>query len=618
MANIFDNLGEWFGGAGTSTDYTKQALLLNALNANEAQKEIDKVDTKTDDVRTLSNKAREAAGQAAGDKAGIAKKQAKAASAMQGGSRLMNAINAASAASNAATEGYDEAQSRAMNLEASRQQSDVANRLSKANSKANARMNAVNNQTQMLTGIDEAKNAAKQKDWDRATTMGTELGKNIVEMYKASKMGTATGTGTGSDADTKDFFKRGNKMNVKDRYKAKQEAKEEAYYKGQEAPKTTFVDTGNGITEVQTNSDKNEPINEPQKKQTTLQNYKPVEQAKPEVPQPEAPAEEAPQPEVPAEEVPQPEVPQAAAEVQADVQPKEEAPDVKVDVPEVDEEMMSESGINPQNSEEQNKKGTENAISEITGGRNKDGTYKPLNKVQYADGIQKFGIFATIASIGLAVLTRGAFPPVDFSMFTGLNESYAKYAEGIDNYNKYIRQAQSESAYEAERAKGSQDDADKAAQLNLTTENQQKERDAKWAEYLKNVDAVNAKDKAKLDHELEVALQDVLTEGQIQVINANAEVQKAIMELMYTQDVNKLADTAKAILKANLSNDDLNRIAKFAKSQEGMTYFENAMKLLGIGIKGAEAGANLVNSVKGTGDGSDAGIKEFFKRMIKF
>lgn len=193
MANIFDNLGDWFDN-GSSTDYTKQALLLNALNANKAQEEIDSVDTKTDDVRTLSNKAREAAGQAAGDKAGIAKKQAKAASAMQGGSRLLNAINASSAAANAATEGYDEAQSRAMNLEASRQQSDVANRLNKANSKANARMNATNNQIQMMAGMDATKNAAKQKDWDRLSNVGTQVGSIIAAAY--------------SDADTKDFFKR--------------------------------------------------------------------------------------------------------------------------------------------------------------------------------------------------------------------------------------------------------------------------------------------------------------------------------------------------------------------------------------------------------------------------
>lgn len=385
-------------------------------------------------------------------------------------------------------------------------------------------------------------------------------------------------------------------MNAKQRYLAKKEAKEEAYYKGLEAPQTKMVDTGNGFTEVQTNTDKNGPVNSPvnnpeNNKRTTLQNYKPVEQPQ------EQPAQEQPavvgNAEVPSTETPQEQPAQQQAETQ---------PDVKVEVPEVDEEMMGESGINPKNTEEQNQKGTENAISEITGGRNKDGTYKPLNKVQYADGIQKFGIFATIASIGLAVLTRGAFPPVDFSAITGLNDSYSKYLEGIDNYNKYIRQAQGENAYEKERAKGSQDDANKAAQLNAAGDDHAKEVDAKWAEHLKNIDAVIAQDKAKLDHGLNVALQDVLTEGQ-----------KAIMELMYKQDINRVSDTAKAILKANLSSDDLNKVAQFVKSQDGQTYWENIRK----GIESiSNAGANLINSVKGTG--SDCGTKDFFKRMIKF
>lgn len=401
-------------------------------------------------------------------------------------------------------------------------------------------------------------------------------------------------------------------MNAKQRYLAKKEAKEEAYYKGLEAPQTKMVDTGNGFTEAQTNTDKNGMVNgtvngTENNKRTTLQNYKPVEGK-----QPQPQAEPQPQPQPQAEVVGNAEVPQG----QAEPQPQAEA-DVKVTVPEVDEEMMGESGINPNNSEEQNQKGTENAISEITGGRNKDGTYKPLNKVQYADGIQKFGIFATIASIGLAVLTRGVFPPVDFSAITGLNDSYAKYLEGIDNYNKYIRQAQGENAYEAERAKGSIDDANKAADLNAAGEDHSKETDAKWAEYLKNVDAVIAQDKAKLDHELEVALQDVLTEGQIQVINANADVQKAVLELMYKQDVNRLADTAKAILDAGFTLNDLNKLAQFSKSQAGQTYFENILK--GINTVGQAAG-NVANIAKGGtgGTGSDRGTKDFFKRMIKF
>lgn len=407
-------------------------------------------------------------------------------------------------------------------------------------------------------------------------------------------------------------------MNVKDRYKAKQEAKEEAYYKGMEAPQTKMVDTGNGFTQVQTNTDKNGMVNGPvNNKQTTLQNYKPVE-GKPEQPQVEqqAQVEQQPQPQAEAEVVGNAEAPQA------ETQPQAEA-DVKVTVPEVDEEMMGESGINPKNTEEQNQKGTENAISEITGGRNKDGTYKPLNKVQYADGIQKFGIFATIASIGLAVLTRGAFPPVDFSAITGLNDSYAKYLEGIDNYNKYIRQAQGENAYESERAKGSQEDADKTAALNAAGEDHAKETDAKWAEHLENVKAINAKDKAKLDNELRIALEDVLTKGQLDLINANANVNRAMYELMYEKEINKLSDTARAILNQHFTPEEMNILAKFTKSQAGQTLFENVMKGINTGVNVVNAGSNLINSAKpgvnvNNNTGSDSGTKEFFKRMIKF
>lgn len=395
-------------------------------------------------------------------------------------------------------------------------------------------------------------------------------------------------------------------MNVKQRAKAKKEAAEEAYYKGMEAPKTTFVDTGNGITEVQTNSDKNGPINAPttkETKRTTLQNYKPIEKVKPQEIKPEVTEEVAPATET---TTPATDTTPAA----------ETAPDIKVEVPEVDEEMMAESGINPQNTPEQNKQGTENALSEITGRRNEDGTYVPLNKVQYADGIQKFGIFATIASIGLAVLTKGAFPPVDFSAMTGLNESYAKYVEGIDNYNKYVRQAQGENSYESERAKGSLEDANKAAKLNLTTENQQKERDTNYQAFLKNLDAQNTQAQTKLEAELNVALQDVLTEGQLQVINANRDVQKEILQLMYTQDVNKLADQGKAIIDAGFSLKDLNKLAQFSKSQSGQTFFENIIKGFNTAANAANVGANVVNSIKGTG--SDCGTKEFFKRIIKF
>lgn len=416
-------------------------------------------------------------------------------------------------------------------------------------------------------------------------------------------------------------------MNAKQRYLAKKEAQEEAYYKGLEAPQTKMVDTGNGFTQVQTNSDKNGPVNAPapQKQNTTLQNYKPVE-GKPVVQeQPQG----QPQPQEQSQVVGNSEAPAVPSnETQAQAQAEEDA-DVTGQVGEVDEGTMDKVGINPKNTEQENKKNTENIINKITGDRNKDGTYKPLGKWEYADGIQQFGMLATIASIGLAVLTRGAFPPVDFSMFTGLNESYANYVKGINNYNDYVRQAQAENAYDRNRAEGSIDDAKKTAELNAAGEDHSKEVDAKWAEYLKNVDAMNAQDKAKLDHKLEVDLQDVLTEGKLQEMREDAKLKMAIMELMYKQDINRISDTAKAVLKANLSMDDLNKVSQFVKAQGGMTYFENFLKSINAGANVANAGANLVNSLKpgvsiNTGvngnnnTGSDAGTKEFFKRMIKF
>lgn len=214
-------------------------------------------------------------------------------------------------------------------------------------------------------------------------------------------------------------------------------------------------------------------------------------------------------------------------------------------------------------------------------------------------------------------MTKGAFPPVDFSAMTGLNESYAKYVEGIDNYNKYVRQAQGENSYDSERAKGSLEDANKAAKLNLTTENQQKERDTNYQAFLKNLDAQNTQAQTKLEAELNVALQDVLTEGQIDVINANRDVQKEILQLMYTQDVNKLADQGKAIIDAGFTLKDLNKLAQFSKSQSGQTFFENIIKGFNTAANAVNVGANVVNSIKG-GTGSDCGTKEFFKRIIKF
>ena len=89
--------------------------------------------------------------------------------------------------------------------------------------------------------------------------------------------------------------------------------------------------------------------------------------------------------------------------------------------------------------------------------------------------------------------------------------------------------------------------------------------------------------------------------------------------MLYTQDVNKFADTVRAKLNLNLTDGQLNRLAKFVKSLGGETFFENFIKGVNTGVNVANAGANVLDSIKpGINTGSDAGTKEFFKRMIKF
>lgn len=88
------------------------------------------------------------------------------------------------------------------------------------------------------------------------------------------------------------------------------------------------------------------------------------------------------------------------------------------------------------------------------------------------------------------------------------------------------------------------------------------------------------------------------------------------MTILHTNEVNLPVEQAKAIRDAGFTSKDLENFAKFSKSQAGQTLYENLLKLFYAGTNAANAGANVVNSIKGTG--SDSGTKDFFKRMVKF
>lgn len=198
---MFSDIASWLGLSGPDNENTKKALMLQALAAQQGDKDIASVDTKTDDTATLSKKAREVAGQQAADKAAEAKKSAKAASAMQGGSKLLNAINAASAAQEASTSGFDTASNNAMSMEAQRQQADVSNRLAKAQARASARNQMYQSAAATMANQDAMKEQARQKRLDRANQAGAAIIGAIPKVIGA-------GLGTGSDADTKNFIAR--------------------------------------------------------------------------------------------------------------------------------------------------------------------------------------------------------------------------------------------------------------------------------------------------------------------------------------------------------------------------------------------------------------------------
>lgn len=109
----------------------------------DKREEADKLREKTKDIKNkstseLQKEGRAAAGQAAADKAGIAKSQAKAASMQANGNRLQAATNAASAAQQASTEGYDTASQGYTNIAAQQDAQEKAAQRDALNSQANS------------------------------------------------------------------------------------------------------------------------------------------------------------------------------------------------------------------------------------------------------------------------------------------------------------------------------------------------------------------------------------------------------------------------------------------------------------------------------------------------
>ena len=122
MLDWIKNLRTAFGQS-EATNIAKGA----SQNASET---VDAV--KLSDAEDLYNKGRAAAGVSAADKAGIAKRQAKAASSMNNASKAMSAIQGAQAATDAVQQGYDTASQNAAAMQAGQEAKELAKAQTKA------------------------------------------------------------------------------------------------------------------------------------------------------------------------------------------------------------------------------------------------------------------------------------------------------------------------------------------------------------------------------------------------------------------------------------------------------------------------------------------------------
>lgn len=170
-SSVLGNVGKGLGVASAVG-----GLAAGAVNSYKSKKEMDKAydksnellkqagDLKGKDISELQAEGRSAAGQAASDKAGQAKRQAKAASMQSGGNRLAAANAAASAAQKASSEGFDTTANAMTSLAAQKDASDTAakrqslqqqasNEIGKAEAKQKRRQALIDAGTKTLSTI---------------------------------------------------------------------------------------------------------------------------------------------------------------------------------------------------------------------------------------------------------------------------------------------------------------------------------------------------------------------------------------------------------------------------------------------------------------------------------
>lgn len=176
MASIFDNdfmdyIVDTFTMGKASTDKARKKI----EDAGETyKKEAEDIAKNTKSAKELYQEGKEVAGATASNKAGIAKRNAKAAAMQNSGSKLMSAIQGAQAAVDASTGGFDEAAGNAATLGANIQNQQNALKAQGAQAKLNA--DTTSAEAQATQAQNRAK-GAQQAFLQGASSLMNSLGK---------------------------------------------------------------------------------------------------------------------------------------------------------------------------------------------------------------------------------------------------------------------------------------------------------------------------------------------------------------------------------------------------------------------------------------------------------
>lgn len=187
MASIFDDIWsgitDYFSGGKESTrDYIKDMLIAQAsydASMNNIRdtyaKDVADAQAKRKSLKEIGAEGKEAAATEASNKAGIAKRNAKAAAMQTSGSKLMSAIQGAQAANDAVSSGFDASAARNTAMAQSINEADITNALNAAQNKADLASSAAKNKYDTASNIAATKKANADSSADRKSQLGNTI-----------------------------------------------------------------------------------------------------------------------------------------------------------------------------------------------------------------------------------------------------------------------------------------------------------------------------------------------------------------------------------------------------------------------------------------------------------